>query len=252
MGESSIQESGIMNQRWKTDPKLHSCDTYEDNGQVKKNLEYEEVYVKNFLEQDELRDWESFERCKKLWEFCMEKVGLTMHDMIGKTVLDCGTKDGQFPEYLTKHGIGAIGIDVSEPYIKYASERSRPVVYGDVCDMEFDDCCFDFVFSHHLLGLTSDYFKGMTEMYRVLKKDGYMVNLDNIPGNKKKHFSYIDSPKVLEEWLEKPEFTGYKVIYSGRNPYWKNDNEWILLLKKENTKNTKISRKKRKNEVSED
>lgn len=218
-------------QRWKSDPKLYDCKREERNNQLIKKIDYENVFIKEFLDQDPIRDWESFERCKMLWDFCLKKLNLTMLDVVGKTVLDCGTKDGQFPQYLRDHNINAVGIDVSKPYIEYAQSKGRPVIYGDVCNLsDVEDSSFDFVFSHHLLGLTSDYYKGLSEMFRVSKN--YMITLNDIPGNKKKHYSYIDNPEILGGWLKTPDFIDHKVIYSGRNPYWKNKTEWILFLEK--------------------
>lgn len=218
-------------QKWKTDKSLYDCERKTVNHQQIKKMDYNTTFVKEFLDQDPLRDWESFERCKDLWKFTLKTLNLTLNDIKYWRVLDCGTKDGQFVEYLNEDDIEALGIDISEPYVKYAKEKGRNVDFGNVCNMHFFDNSFDIVFSHHLLGLTSNYFKGLSEMFRVCSK--YMVTLNDVPGNKKKHFSYIESPNVYNEWLKEPEFKNCKIIYSGRNTYWKQGkNEWILLLEK--------------------
>jgi len=220
-----------MTQKWKTDPTLYDCDVEEIDGQVKKKLDYENTYVKEFLDADPLRDWESFDRCKDLWNWCMSK--LENPDISKWRVMDCGTKDCQFPEWLLDKVEYAVGIEISEPYVKYAQERNRPIIDVDVCDIEFTDESFDFMFAHHLLGLTQDFRKGLAEMYRVLKVGGFMVTLDNIPGNKRKHYSYVDSMDTVKEWLKGEDFEGHEILYFDRNPYNKDlVGEVILFMEK--------------------
>jgi hypothetical protein len=214
----------MSKQKWKTDPKLFDCPR-EDNGvQSKKQMDYDGDYVREFLDSDPLRDWESIDRCKWLWNWCMEQVPHLPHI---RNVLDCGSKDGQFPKWIEEQGMEALGVEVSEEYVKYAQERHRPVVQADVCGMpdEWEDK-FDFVFSHHLHGLTPDYLKALEEMYRVTSY--YMVALNQVPGNKRKHFSYIGSPDIFTEFVER---NPCKVLY---NDYLDTGygNEWIIFIEK--------------------
>jgi hypothetical protein len=216
----------MAQQKWKTDSSLHSCKRDKYGHKI---MDYEGLYVDEFLNADPLRDWESIDRCKDLWKWSMDKIPYLPHI---RNVLDCGTKDGQFPEWLLKTDqlyesslTEAVGIEISEPYINYAQEKERPVVYGNVCDLPEDwTGKFDFVFSHHLLGLTPDYYKALSEMYRVTSY--YMVTLNDVPGNPKKHYSYIDSSDIYDRFIKefKPE-----VIFNG---FWKDNKEWVLLVRK--------------------
>ena len=88
-----------MVQKWKEDPGLHSCVRHDKGSQQCKTLDYEKVYKKEFLESDPVRDWESIERCKELWFWATEMVDVNTSDW---SVLDVGTKDAQFPEWLKK------------------------------------------------------------------------------------------------------------------------------------------------------
>jgi len=214
-------------QKWKQDVKLHSCPTYKTDGQVRKKMNYDEVYIKEFLDADPVRDWESIEGCKKLWQFSLDKIGNP--DVSEWNVLDCGSKDGQFPEHIEPLVRDVVGIEISKPYLEYAKEKNRPVVYGDVCNMDFDDNSFDFVFSHHLLGLTSDYYKGLCEMFRVTKPGGHIVSLDNIPGNPRKHYSFIEDKHVIDMWLERKNLKPHKMLYYD---YWSDSKELVILMEK--------------------
>jgi len=218
----------MANQEWKTNPKLYNAPTIKDGNQIKKELDYHTTYRKKFLDCDPLRDWESIERCKWLWNWALEQIDEDVKDW---SVLDIGTKDGQFPAWLREQGIMSIGLEYSEPYVRYAINKGRPVKYGNACDMDFDDDVFDFVFSHHVHGLLPDYAKGIEEMLRVSKK--YMICLNQVPGNKRKHFSYIDSPQLFHNFVEFGQHTvgPFEVIY---NDYLDTGygNEWVLFLKK--------------------
>lgn len=222
-----------MVQRWKEDPTLHSCETERDGYQERKCLDYESTYVREFLNQDPLRDWESIDRCKALWFWSLRKAGLDqVKDIKDFKLLDCGTKDGQFVEFLDGAVTEAIGLEYSEPYVKYAVDKGRNVVYGDVCKMteiyENWKGNFDFVFSHHLLGLTPDYLGALEQMLEVTAPGGYMVTCNDIPGNQRKHYSYIESSKIFNEFIFK---SNVKVIHNER---WNSDfpREWVLFVQK--------------------
>jgi SAM-dependent methyltransferase len=217
-----------MTQKWKTDASLYDAPTEKDGVQVKKKLDYDTTYRKEFLDSDPLRDWESIERCKWLWEWAIEQID---DDPMNWAVLDVGTKDGQFPEWLREQSIMGLGLEYSESYVRYAVNKGRPVKYGNACAMEFDDDVFDFVFSHHLHGLLPDYAKGIEEMMRVSRK--YMLCLNQVPGNPRKHYSYIDSPTIYHNFVEFGAHTvgPFEVLY---NDYLDTgfNNEWVLFVKK--------------------
>ena len=93
----------MANQKWKTDPALYNAPTEKNGVQTKKKLDYDTTYRHEFLDADPLRDWESIERCKWLWEWALEQIefGGLECDPTKWSVLDVGTKDAQFPEWLT-------------------------------------------------------------------------------------------------------------------------------------------------------
>ena len=219
------------NQRWKTDPSLHSCERTQETLQSKKNLEYHETYVEEFLNKDPVRDWESIERCIELFMFFLDQIKMDILKVQTSnwSILDCGTKDGQFPEWLNSQGIEVLGTEISGDYVNWAQNKNRPVEYGDVCDLppKWTDK-YDVVFSHHLLGLVADYWVGLSEMYRVTKPGGYLVALNDVPGNPKKHFSYIGGPDIFEVFTNTNKCV---TIYNGP---WNQDRpkEWVYIVKK--------------------
>lgn len=215
----------MTEQKWKTDESLYGAPTKVNGSQINKKLDYSTVYRKEFLDCDPLRDWESINRCIWLWEWAMEQIDSNF-SFTENTVLDIGTKDGQFVDFLIANSIDALGIEYSEPYVRYAQEKGRNVEQGDACDLELEDGTFDFVFAHHVHGLMPDYLKGLQEMYRVTNR--YMLALNQVPGNPRKHYSYIDSPQIFHDFVESVDC---KVIY---NDYLDTgfSNEWVIFLEK--------------------
>jgi len=215
-------------QKWKIDSSLHSCERKDG----KKVLDYHTTYVKEFLEADPLRDWESIERCKDLWFWSSEKS--KWENIDEWSVLDAGSKDGQFPEFLEPIVEKAIGIEISSDYIKYAQDKDRPVIYGNICELseEWTDK-FDCVFSHHLLGLTSDINKAISEMYRVTKSGGYIISCTDVPGNPKKHYSLINDSKIFDDFIIDNDV---EILYNG---YWNEEfpKEWVFFIQKNEVKN---------------
>ena len=63
-------------------------------------------------------------------------------------------------------------------------------------------------------------------MYRVSKK--YMICLNQCPGNKRKHYSYIDSFEIFIDFRESVDCD---VIYNDYLNTGFND-EWVLFLRK--------------------
>jgi len=216
-------------QKWKSDPKLYNCSTKKQEHQLTKDLDYSTVYRREFLECDPLRDWESVKRCKWLWEWALDLIQEEFKTtyISNWRVLDCGTKDATFPEWLCEQGIEALGIEYSKEYVDYASGKGRPILYGNVCDLEFEDNTYDMVFSHHLHGLTPDYMKALQEMYRVSKK--YMIALNQVPGNMRKHYSYINSPQIFYDFIDSVDC---KVLYNDFLDTGNGNDEWVIFVEK--------------------
>lgn len=206
-------------QKWKTDKKLYDCKRDENNTKV---LDYE-TYVKEFLSSDPLRDWESFERCKELWYFLLEKREFRKKSL---KILDCGTKDGQFVQWLNEQGHETTGIEIDEQYVKYAQGKDRNVIHGDICNINFPFGSFDVVFAHHVMGLCPNYQKAIEEMIRVVKLNGVVIFLNQIPGNPRKHYSLVNSPEELNEMLNNCK--KHTVIF---NDFWRTD-EHVTILKR--------------------
>jgi len=193
-----------MNYRkWKNIPSI--SDAERDN-YGKKKLDYK-VYLEKVVKDEEIKDWDWIPRIIKLWEYVVNKYNIPI-----SKILDCGTRDGLFPEYLNHMGHDAIGIDINEECVNHARKMGRPVEYGDVCNLKrYYDETFDVTFSHYLLGLVKDYGDAIKERLRVTKKGGYYISLDCLH-NSKKHYQLVTSIDQFSKIINGIG-NGFKIIY---------------------------------------
>ncbi len=145
-----------------------------------------EVNIKNLFDSiaknyDKLNTIISLGLHKKVKKNSIEEIPLKMPSKI--LDLCCGTADigiimsKKFPDS------EIFCVDFSDEMLKIAREKTQKynnikVLSADALDMPFDDDFFDIsVISFGLRNL-DDIKKGLLEMKRVTKKDGYVVNLD--------------------------------------------------------------------------
>lgn len=100
-------------------------------------------------------------------------------------LLDIGYGNGYFIHKLYhKSKSNFYGIDISEDILKNASKKNKKGIarkkvhleIGDCCNMSYRDNFFDVVTSVNTIYFWNDTKKGLSEIYRVLKKDGVFLN----------------------------------------------------------------------------
>lgn len=99
----------------------------------------------------------------------------------GKSVLDAGCGGGRYSVAWKLLGADSVtGLDFSAKGIKDAQKRVKEkgikkmkFIKGDVLNLPFDDNSFDIVFSNGVLHHTSNWKKGVKEMIRALKPNGF-------------------------------------------------------------------------------
>lgn len=125
----------------------------------------------------------------------------------GSSVLDIGTNSGEFLKRLIegKKGIRAKGIDMSEVAVKAARDKGLDVIQGDGENLPFDNESFDYVVLMEVLVHVFDPKKLLSEIKRVLKKDGVLIGSTplkelemNIWAEKRLHHAYYTSSEVYD------------------------------------------------------
>lgn len=102
----------------------------------------------------------------------------------GGLILDIGCADGVFSKVIfdKSHADKFIGMDVIKSSVDWANkhwnkERKMTFVFGDAHDLKFKTGTFDAVFAMEVLEHVVDPKKVLSEIRRILKKDGYAVFL---------------------------------------------------------------------------
>lgn len=121
-------------------------------------------------------------------------------------ILDVGTGTGYFAIILEKQGHKVTGIDLTVAMLSQARKTAAEFdVYPEFMQMDaqslrFEDGQFDVVISRNLTWTLPDPVKAYGEWYRVLKKDGVLLNFDadyatNVR-NRNQSASYIPSHEI--------------------------------------------------------
>ena len=99
-----------------------------------------------------------------------------------KRILDVGCAMGYLVKAFWEFGIEAYGIDISEYAIKNGITRN--LIVGDATSIPFKDESFDLVIALDLIEHLRNPKKFVTEAYRILKPNGYLVVKTCSPNSK--------------------------------------------------------------------
>ena len=108
----------------------------------------------------------------------------TMISMAGsrqyKSILDCGAGTGKLTLQLRKKFPDArmVALDVSDQMISLIPDPGIERVVGSAVELPFDSSSFDLVTSAFLTRNVPNIEAYLKEAYRVLRKDGALINLD--------------------------------------------------------------------------
>ena len=108
----------------------------------------------------------------------------TMISMAGsrqyKSILDCGAGTGKLTMQLRKKFPDArmVALDVSDQMISLIPDPGIERVVGSAVELPFDNSSFDLVTSAFLTRNVPSIEAYLKEAYRVLRKDGALINLD--------------------------------------------------------------------------
>lgn len=121
-------------------------------------------------------------------------------------ILDIGTGTGYFAILLSREGHSVTGIDLTEAMIEEARITAKDYhvsptfIQMDAQSTSFDDNTFDVIVTRNLTWTLPDPQAAYNEWYRILKKDGLLLNFDanyadNVRDQRQKD-SYISSSDI--------------------------------------------------------
>lgn len=122
-----------------------------------------------------------FGEAYKLLKTRLQRNNIDLGWFTGKKILDAGCGGGRYTYALAQLGASSVtGIDIGKQGIMDARERIKgreheekiEFIEGSVLELPFKEATFDFVFSNGVLHHTKSTEKGISEIFRVLKKGG--------------------------------------------------------------------------------
>ena len=129
----------------------------------------------------------SLERHRLLWKYFNEKTDLFK---LNKKVqlLHFAPERAFYNIFSTNHNIEYYPCDLSPEH--YAYEGNVKVQKADITDIPFEENCFDVIICNHILEHIPNDALAMSELYRVLKKDGWAIL--QVPIDYKRETTYED------------------------------------------------------------
>jgi ubiquinone/menaquinone biosynthesis C-methylase UbiE len=163
----------------------------------------------------------------------------------GDKILDIGIGTGRLAKLLANKGAIVEGVDVSQGMMKEAKKKMKRMrVNFKVADVgkkvPYPDNTFDYVICIRVLKYISTWKKTISEISRVLKKDGvFILTIPNklsvarfgLKGTK----YFLFEPKIVKEFLEKNKLELTEVVATSRIPFpvWqKVNNKSVLYILK--------------------
>jgi demethylmenaquinone methyltransferase/2-methoxy-6-polyprenyl-1,4-benzoquinol methylase len=153
-------------------------------------------------------------------KFIKKQVIKNVRIRTGAKILDVCTGTGDIPMFIAeKYGdsVKITGVDFSEKMLEVAKKRNAnykniEFLNADALNLPFEDNSFDAVFISFGLRNLDDLRKGIIELQRVTKKNGYVVNLD------------VGKPKGILGYIFRLYFLGLvpflgKLFHGNSEPY---------------------------------
>ncbi len=140
-------------------------------------------------------------------------------------ILDAGCGEGRFARYFIEKGFNLIGMDFSEEYVRLAKKKigKGKFVVGSVTNIPFKDNSFDYIFTVDVLQHVPDLRQALSELYRVLKKEGVLIVVDK---NKfGLHRRYLVPHRLIQKYRELTQWR-----YKGFKERWFNPEKFTKTL----------------------
>ena len=162
---------------------------------------------------------------------------LKHHDLPADSILDAGCRTGYAMEALGGHFPAAqvIGIDIVPEFIEVAKLRGEAVV-GDLQNLPFEDCEFDWTFSCTAIEHCPDLAEAISEMQRVSQYGFYIqTDLEDKATSAKNPSHFANHPNP-GEWIEEFSHPDWWLVYLNVPRHQRIEMIWIrkehkLLLK---------------------
>lgn len=189
---------------------------------------------------DKAINWD--QRSEKMWERGSRKSIIPFaqtHFKEQATVLDVGCGSGYGSLKLHELGYDVCGVDLSDEMIRIAKKahQEKDITYqqADVNDLPFKDATFDAILSINVIEWTKIPSKALSEMTRILKRDGLLCAgiLGPTAGPRQHSYERVYGKEVVQNTMMPWEFLrlakefGYELV--AQEGVWKQETGEIQL-----------------------
>ncbi len=150
-----------------------------------------------------------------------------MNRIKNKKVLEIGCGTGYWTEFFVQKGFSVTAIDIAEKMLEKAEKKNLKNVEflkADVLQLPFKDNSFENIFAVTSLEFTENQPKAFSEIFRVLKKDGYLL----VGGLNAK--SELAEHKNENETFKNADFFTEKSMYNYLSKYGKPEIKLCLKI----------------------
>lgn len=147
-----------------------------------------------FLRQDVAENYDNYYKTdsgKKVDEIEKEIISEFLNVIPKEELLDLGCGTGHWTEYFLSEGFKVKGVDISEPMLNIARGKNLNAKFllGDSENLPFENESYQIVASITMLEFVENQNNAIQEIYRILKKDGWLIigclNANSILGKNK-------------------------------------------------------------------
>ena len=141
--------------------------------------------------------------------------------------LGCGT--GHWSDYFSKKGFNVTGIDISDTMLNVAKNKKINVKFkiADSQNIPFNDESFQIISSITMLEFVDNQDKVIKEIYRVLKKGGWLIlgclNKNSIIGKNKENDETFKNANFLTISNIKSKLEKFEILLLKSGVYLKSD-----------------------------
>ncbi|MHB9055410.1 MAG: class I SAM-dependent methyltransferase [Paludibacteraceae bacterium] len=142
-----------------------------------------------------------------------------------KELLELGCGTGHWTDFFVQKGFKVTGVDISEAMLNVAESKKMNATFlrGSSEALPFEDESFSVLASITMLEFVDDQKKAVSEMYRVLKKGGWLIagclNADSVMGVNKEKDEVFSHAKMLTVNELTALFSPFKLLMVKKGVY---------------------------------